>query len=284
MKRLVCCAILAGLLPAGKVWADTRLVFREASWGGKGKDTLVIWQTILLHLNSARINRSYARKPGGFADTTELVPDYTDSVYFLLPGPHGYFSRPLSTDSAFGALRPRLVLSGGTLQEKTLTDKRRIGDTTCVHRQWVWQGGRIDSAGKAAGTADLEFDYWTADKGFKGSEDIGFYNRFRAKTFRGLRSVEGIEAGRISKLVGFWLAEFEKKAQTSRIFPLEMKLTLKRKLAKGQKEYGYLRQTMQISAEQRVARDFMVTKDYRRILAPEARPGAGKSVRGGRKK
>jgi hypothetical protein len=70
--------------------------------------------------------------------------------------------------------------------------------------------------------------------------------------------------------------EFEKKAASARVFPLEMKLTLKRKLAKGEKEYVYSRQTVQLAAEQRDASEFKVPSGYKRISAPEVRPGAKK--------
>lgn len=270
MKRLLCGLMLLSF-PAF-LWADTRMVFREAVWGGARKDTQVVWQTNLFHLHSARITRNYARKEGTFADTSELVPNHTDSVYYLLSNFDIFFSRSLPADSAIRARRPTLRLSGGSLQEKTLTDKRRIADTTCVHRQWVWQGSTLDSAGKPAGTADLELDFWLADKGFKGKVDIEFFDQFRTKNYRGHRTFEGIEAGRISNLLGIHLVEFEKKAASARIFPMEMKLTLKRKLAKGGKEYLYSRQTVQLSAEKREVQEFKVPGGYKRIPAPELRP------------
>ncbi|MCI0405888.1 MAG: hypothetical protein L0209_07425 [candidate division Zixibacteria bacterium] len=274
VKRLFC-ALALFFIP-GWLSADTRMVFREAVWGGARKDTLVVWQTNLFRLSSARITRNYARKSGTFADTSELIPNYTDSVYYLLGNFDTYFARSLTADSAFRAHRGALSLSGGTLQEKKLTDKRRIADTTCVHRQWVWEGATLDSAGKAVGTADLELDYWLPERGFAGKADVEFFDQFRGKNFRAQRRFEGIEAGRISNLLGVWLVEFEKKAATSRIFPLEMKLTLKRKSAKNQKEYVYSRQTVQLAAEQRNASEFKVPSGYKRISAPEARPSAKK--------
>ncbi len=274
MKRIIC-ALSLFFIP-GLLSADTRMVFREAVWGGARKDTLVVWQTNLFRLHSARITRSYTRKGGTFADTSELLPNHTDSVYYLLGNFDTYFARSLPADSAFRTRRPVLRLSGGTLQEKSLTDKRRIADTTCVHRQWVWQGCLLDSVGKPAGTADLELDFWVADKGFKGKEDIEFFDQFRNKNYRRQRTFEGIEAGRISNLLGVWLVEFEKKAASVRVFPMEMKLTLKRKLAKGEKEYLYSRQTVQLAAEQRDASEFKVPGEYKRISAPEARPPAKK--------
>jgi hypothetical protein len=271
MKRLACGFILFSLCIPVFAWADTRMVFREAVWGGVRKDTLVVWQTNLFRLYSARITRNYASKSGTFADTSELVPNYTDSVYYLLSNFDTYFARSLPADSVFRTRRPVLTLSGGTLQEKTLTDKRRIADTTCVHRQWVWQGSTLDSAGKPAGTADLELDFWLAEKGFKGTEDIEFFNQFRTKNYRGHRTFEGIEAGRISNLLGVWLVEFEKKVASVRIFPLEMKLTLKRKSGKGEKEYIYYRQTVQLAAEKREVQEFKVPSGYKPIPAPELR-------------
>jgi hypothetical protein len=276
MKRLMCGFILFSLGAPVFAWADTRMVFREAVWGGARKDTLVVWQTNLFRVHSARITRNYARKSGTFADTSELVPNYTDSVYYLLPNFDTYFARSLPADSVFRASRPVLRFSGGTLQEKTLTDKRRIADTVCVHRQWVWQGAMLDSAGKPVGTADLELDFWLPEKGFKGKEDIEFFDQFRTRNYRGHRSFERIEAGRVSNLLGIWLVEFEKKAVSARIFPVEMKLTLKRKLAKGEKEYLYFRQTVQLAAEKREATEFMVPSGYKRIPAPELRPSPKK--------
>ncbi len=274
MKRLLC-ALSLFFIP-GWLAADTRMVFREAVWGGARKDTLVVWQTNLFRLSSARITRNYTRKNGTFADTSELVSSYTDSVYYLLGNSDTYFARSLAADSAFRARRAALRLSGGTLQEKKLTDKRRIGDTVCVHRQWVWQGSLIDSAGRPAGTADLELDFWLPEQGFTGKADVEFFDQFRAKNYRGRHSFEGIEAGRISNLLGIWLVEFDKKAAASRIFPLEMKLTLKRKSTKTEKEYVYFRQTVQLTAEQRNATEFKVPGGYKRIPAPEARTPAKK--------
>lgn len=273
MKRLL--LALALLIAPGGLWADSRMVFREAVWGGARKDTAVVWQTNLFRLNSTRISRNYARKGSTFADTTELVPNYTDSVYYLIGNFETYFARSLSADSAFRARRPALRLSGGTLQEKKLTDKKRIADTACVRRQWVWEGCLVDSAGKTAGMADLEFDFWLAEKGFAGKADVEFYDQFRIKNYRGQRTFEGIEAGRISKLLGIWLVEFEKKAAAANVFPLEMKLTLKRKSATGDKEYVYFRQVVQLAAEQRDVSEFKVPNAYKRIAAPESR-SAGK--------
>lgn len=267
MKRLVCGFILFSLGAPGFARADTRMVFREAVWGGVRKDTLVVWQTNLFSLHSTRITRNYTRKSGTFADTSELVPNYTDSVYYLLSNFDTYFARSLPADSAFRARRPVLRLSGGILQVKSLTDKRRIADTICVHRQWVWQGCLLDSAG----TADLELDFWLAEKGFKGKEDIEFFDQFRAKNYGGRRTFEGIEAGRVSNLMGIWLVEFEKKAASARIFPMEMKLMLKRKAAEREREYVYFRQTIQLAAEQRAAAEFEVPSGYKRIPAPELR-------------
>jgi len=269
MKRLFIALVL--LVIPGCLWADSRMVFREAVWGGARKDTIVVWQTNLFRLNSARITRNYARKTGSFADTSELVPNYTDSVYYLVGNFETYFARSLAADSAFRARRGALRLVGGTLQEKKLTDKRRIADTACVHRQWVWEGCSLDSAGKTVGTADLEFDFWLAEKGFAGKADLEFYDQFRMKNYRGLRIFEGIEAGRISNLLGIWLVEFEKKAAAANIFSLEMKLTLKRKSAKGNKEYVYSRQVVQLAAEQRDVSEFKVPNGYKRIAAPESR-------------
>lgn len=274
MKRLL--LALALLITPGGLWADSRMVFREAVWGGARKDTILVWQTNLFRLNSARITRNYTRKTGGFADTTELVPNYTDSVYYLVGNFETCFARSLAADSAFRARRGALRLTGGTLQEKKLTDKRRLADTLCVHRQWVWEGCTLDSAGKTAGMADLEFDFWLAEKGFAGKADVEFYDQFRIKNYRGQRTFEGIEAGRISKLLGIWLVEFEKKAAAEKIFPLEMKLTLKRKQPKGVKEYVYSRQAMQLSAEQRSVSEFKVPNGYKRVAAPESRPGGKK--------
>ncbi|HXF49976.1 MAG TPA: hypothetical protein VNL73_11210 [Verrucomicrobiae bacterium] len=276
MKRLFIALVL--LVIPGCLWADSRMVFREAVWGGARKDTIVVWQTNLFRLNSARITRSYARKTGSFADTSELVPNYTDSVYYLMGNFETCFARSLAADSVFRARRGVLRLAGGTLQEKKLTDKRRIADTACVHRQWVWEGCSLDSAGKTIGTVDLEFDFWLAEKGFNGKADVEFYDQFRMKNYRGLRIFEGIEAGRISNLLGIWLVEFEKKAAAEKIFPLEMKLTLKRKLPKGVKEYVYSRQAMQLSAEQRSISEFKIPNGYKRIAAPESR-SAGKKRR-----
>jgi hypothetical protein len=247
------------------------MVFRETVWGGVRKDTLVVWQTNLFRLNSARITRNYARKTGSFADTSELVPNFTDSVYYLVVNFETYFVRSLAADSAFRARRPILRLAGGILQEKTLTDRRRIADTLCVHRQWVWEGCLVDSAGRPAGTADLEFDFWLAKEGFTGKADVEFYDQFRSRNYRGHRRFEGIEAGRISNLFGIWLMEFEKKAAAADIFPLEMKLTVKRKSAGGNKEYVYSRQVVQLAAEQRNVSEFKVPNDYKRIAAPESR-------------
>lgn len=274
MKRLF--FVLTLFVVPGGLWADTRMVFREAVWGGMRKDTLVVWQTNLFRLNSVRITRNYARKTGSFADTMELVPNYTDSVYYLVGNSETYFARSLAADSAFRARRGALRLIGGTLQEKKLTDKRRIADTVCVHQQWVWEGCSVDSAGRPAGTADLEFDFFLAEKGFAGKADVEFYDQFRAKNYHGQRTFEGIEAGRISNLLGIWLVEFEKKAAAEKIFPLEMKLTLKRKLPKGVKEYVYSRQAMQLSAEQRSVSEFKIPNGYKRVAAPESRPSGKK--------
>ncbi|MGH8003279.1 MAG: hypothetical protein ACRECJ_00945 [Limisphaerales bacterium] len=274
MNRFLCA--LALFFVPGWLSADTRMVFREAVWGGGRKDTLVVWQTNLYRLSSARITRSYSRKSGTFADTSELIPNYTDSVYYLLGNFDTYFARSLTADSAFRARRPVLRLSGGTLQVKTLTDKRRIADTLCVHRQWVWQGCSLDSAGRPVGAADLELDFWLPERGFAGKADVEFFDQFRVKNYRGRRTFEGIEDGRISNLLGVWLGEFENKAASARVFPLEMKLTLKRKFTKGEKVYVYFRQTVQLTAEQRNAAEFKVPSGYKRIPAPELRSPAKK--------
>lgn len=267
---------LAWLALPGRLWADSRMVLREAAWGGVRRDTLVVWQTTLIHLNTLRINRSYPRPGRSFADTVEFIPNYTDSVYYLLPNFDVYFSRSLSADSAFQARPLRLTLSGGTLQLKTLTDKRRIGDTTCVHRQWVWTNCQLDSAGKTIGSADLELDYWAAERGFKGKADLDFFNQFRKKNFQGRRLFEGLEAERISNLLGIRLAEFEKQARATPIFPMEMALTLKRKLTKGTKNYMYSRQVVQLAEEQRDVSEFRVPAGYKPVAAPERKPAPQK--------
>ena len=52
---------------------------------------------------------------------------------------------------------------------------------------------------------------------------------------------------------------------------MEMKLTLKRKLAKGQKEYVYFRQVVQLAAEKRDVTEFKVPGGYKPIPPPELR-------------
>ena len=116
MKRLLC-GLALFFFPVF-LRADTRMVFREAVWGGERKDTLVVWQTSLFRLHSARITRNYARKSGTFADTSELVPNYTDSVYYLLGNFDTYFARALSADSAFRARRPVLRVSEAPCRKK----------------------------------------------------------------------------------------------------------------------------------------------------------------------
>jgi hypothetical protein len=248
--------------------ADARLVIRDAAWGGKRKDTAVVWQTVLIRQTSAKITRAHSFA-GGFSDTTELIPNYVDSVFYWMSYGRKYFARAFAGDSAVWAGRLPLNLSGGVLQEKFLTDKRRLADTLCEHRLWIWENGKLDSAGKPVARADLEVELWLPHKGFKGKEDLEFFNGFRKKKFRGWKVIDGVEAARVSAAAGVRLLEFERKAQSNAIFPLEIKITLKRKLAAGQVEYHYLRQVLEIYTQASSAYDFMLPKGYERLKSSD---------------
>ncbi len=273
MKKITFLLLLLVFSPPAVLQADLRMVVRELAWGGKRKDTLTVWKTAMIRLNTARVRRGFSTA-GGFKDTTEILPNYTDSVFYLMSSGRRFFCRSLAKDSAVWAERLPLTLSGGVLHQKFLTDKRRVADTLCSHYQWVWEKCRLDSASRPVASADLEIDFWLPQKGFKGKEDLEFFNDFRRKKFGGRGVLEGIEAARISSALGIRLLEFERQAKAKNVFPLEMKVTLRRKLSAGQKEYFFQMQTMEFHIERMRAADFMVPTGYERLNPSDRKPPA----------
>lgn len=271
MKRILMFALLTFFSLPACLWADARLVIHESTWGGRRRDTSVVWQTVLIRQTSAKITRNHSYA-GGFNDTTELIPNYTDSVYFWISYGRKLFARAFAQDSAIRVGRLPLTLVGGILQEKFLTNKRRIADTLCEHRLWVWENGTLDSAGKPVGRADLEVELWLPNKGFKGKPDVEFFNDFRKRKFRGQKTIEGVEATRVSAGFGIRLTELERKAKANWVFPLEMKITLKRRLPVGQVGYHYLRQVVESHITPLNASDFMLPKGYERPKTPASKP------------
>jgi len=265
MKKGLFLSFLWAMFLPFSAYADLRMIVRESFWGGTRKDTSFVWQTVSLRQTSAKIIRNFSQY-GGFIDTVELVPNYTDSVYYLMSYGRKSFSRSLAVDSSMRLSGSWVTkLTGGNLQAKFLTDKRKIAEALCEHRQWVWTGSALDSAGKPIGTAELEVDYWLPTKGFLGKEDIEFYNQFRQKKFGGSKALKELDANRICSVFGIRLVELEKKAAVSPIFPLEFKVTLRRKLGSKQKEYVYTRGVIELHAEKQNAVDFMVPAGYERI-------------------
>ncbi len=260
--------VWAVLLPTS-VYADLRMVVRESFWGGTRKDTAVVWQTVVVRQTSAKIIRKFSQY-GGFIDTVELVPNYTDSVFYYMSYGRKCFARSLPVDSSIPMPASwTMKLTAGTLQEKFLTDKRKIAEALCEHRQRVWSGSVLDSAGKPVGTSELEVDYWLPTEGFLGKEEIEFYNQFRQKKFGGSKTLKEFDANRISSVFGIRLVELEKKTVVSPIFPLEFKVTLRRKLGSKQREYFYTRSVIELHAEKQNAVDFMVPTGYQRIKLSE---------------
>lgn len=274
-KNLLVWVLFLGAAPSVHLHADLRMVVRETFWGTARKDTALVWETVVIRQTSVKITRKYHLRIG-FIDTVEVVPNYNDSVYYWSSFGQKYFVRSREKDSAF--LSPASsapALYAGVFQEKLPTDKRRIADTACEHRQWVWRGCSLDSAGQRLGLADLEMDFWLPVKGFLGKEEIEFYNQFRRKNFGGHKRLLGVNAARISSVFGIRLVELERKVKTSPIFPLELKITLRRKLGTGQREYVYTRDIVELHPDRQDVRDFMLPTGYERVKLEKRSPAAG---------
>ena len=151
-----------------------------------------------------------------------------------------------------------------------------MSDTVCEHRQWVWEKGSLGSIGQPVGTADLEIGIRFPDKGFKGKVDIEYFNQYRRNNFGDHKILEGMEGAQISTAVGISLVDWEHRARASRIFPLELEVTVNRQLPAGQWKVHFRHQVLELHMDRQDIPNFLVPKGLEK-LKPSQLPTSSKA-------